>query len=77
MPGSYDLDYRKIGERLQVVRVSQHISQTDIAKDIGVTSAYVSSLERGKTKLNLKTLLSYSRLCNVPADTLVRIGMPE
>ncbi len=77
IPGSYELDYAKIGGQLRAIRKMRKISQTTIARDLGITSAYISAVECGKVKCNLRTLLTYSRICKVPADIFVRIGIPS
>ena len=37
-----------IGERLQVIRKSKNLTQTEFGKIFGVTHAHISSIERGK-----------------------------
>lgn len=69
-----DLDYKKIGLKMKEVRVSNHIRQDKIAKDLGCTIAFVSNVENNRAKLNLRMLAYYSKLCNTPMDVFIKAG---
>ena len=69
-----ELDYKKIGLKMKEVRVRNHIRQERIAKDLDCTIAFVSNVENNRTKLNLRTLAYYSKLCNTPIDVFIKAG---
>ncbi|MCM1083878.1 MAG: helix-turn-helix domain-containing protein [Clostridium sp.] len=69
-----ELDYKKIGLKMKEVRVSNHIRQDKIAKDLGCTIAFVSNVENNRAKLNLRMLAYYSKLCNTPMDVFIKAG---
>lgn len=56
------LDYSIIGERLKKARVSKGYTQEQLAEKIDVSVAFLSRVERGKTKLNLNRL---NQLCDL------------
>lgn len=51
-----------IGDRLRNIRKSKQLTQSDVAKKMGSTTAVISDLELGKGNPTLTTLLV---LCNV------------
>ncbi|MCM1288741.1 MAG: helix-turn-helix domain-containing protein [Clostridium sp.] len=69
-----ELDYKKIGLKMKEIRVSNHIRQDKIAKDLGCTIAFVSNVENNRAKLNLRMLAYYSKLCNTPMDVFIKAG---
>jgi len=54
------VNYKIIGNRIQLKRKSKNITQEQMAEHLDVTSGYVSQLERGVTKINLDILSSIS-----------------
>ncbi len=69
-----ELDYKKIGLKMKEVRVSNHIRQEKIAKDLGCTVAFISNVENNRAKLNLRMLAYYSKLCSTPMDVFIKAG---
>ena len=56
------LDYTLMGERLRKARVRKGYTQEKLAEIMKVSITYVSRIETGKTRLNLKRL---NELCNI------------
>ncbi len=50
------LDYKLIGERLRKARIKKGYTQEKLAEVMDLSIAYVSRIENGKTRLNLKRL---------------------
>ena len=65
------IDYAAIGLRLKQFRKEKGITQDAIAKDLGVTVAYISNIENNKVKMNLKVLSYYANLLGVSIDYLL------
>ena len=55
-----EMDYKVVGKRLRNARKSRGYTQGDIAKELGVTIAYISRVERGSGSINIKRLLQLS-----------------
>ena len=53
------------------------ISQQSIASDIGATVAFVSNIENNKVKMNLRMIIYYANMCNIPIDVLIDAGRKE
>ncbi len=65
------LDYKLIGERIKSVRKSRGYTQNKMAKELGLSAAYVSRVERGSGKINLQRLAQVSQVLNVPLSKLL------
>lgn len=66
-----------LGERLRNLRTSQHISQTDLSKRIGVTNALISAIEKGERSPSLETLIKLASYFKVSTDYLLGIKAKE
>ncbi|MCM1245783.1 MAG: helix-turn-helix domain-containing protein [Roseburia sp.] len=72
-----NIDFNKVGKRMKQLRNEQGITQEKIAKDLGSTIAFVSNIENNRTKINLRVLMYYSKLCHISIDSLLNAGNPE
>lgn len=66
-------DYpRKLARKLRQVRTKAGLSQSEIAKKLGVNErASISQFETGKREPPLPVLLRYARLAKVTVDVLI------
>ena len=46
-----------IGTRVKMIRITKHISQTELAKEIGVTQTHLSNIENGRAGLTISNLI--------------------
>ena len=71
--GSTKREYpRKLARKLTQVRTNAGLSQSEIAKELGVKDrAIISQFEGGKRQPSLPVLLKYARLARVTIDVLV------
>ncbi len=56
------LDYAVIGQRIKRARLAKNYTQEDLAEKIDISVAFLSRVERGNSRVNLKRL---SQLCNL------------
>lgn len=68
------IDFSKVGLKMKELRNQLGISQQTIADDIGATVAFISNIENNKVKMNLRMLLYYANMCNIPVDVLLDAG---
>ena len=54
-------DLQKIGATLQKMRLSQNISQEDLAGITGIDRGYLSGIENGRRRLSMEM---YLKICN-------------
>ncbi len=70
-------DFEKIGQELKRLRTERAYTQEQVADDLGCTISFVSNVENNRTKLNLRVLVYYSRLCNVTIDSILKAGQTD
>ncbi|MDD6326914.1 MAG: helix-turn-helix transcriptional regulator [Eubacteriales bacterium] len=68
------IDFAKVGLKMKELRCALGIQQQQVANDIGTTVAFISNIENNKVKINLRMLLYYSEMCDVPIDVLLDAG---
>jgi transcriptional regulator with XRE-family HTH domain len=66
-----------LGERLRNLRTSQNITQTDLAKRIGVTNALISAIEKGERSPSLETLIKLASQFKVSTDYILGMKVRE
>lgn len=70
---------RKLARKLRRVRINTGLSQTEIAKELGVKDrASISQFESGKREPPLPVLLKYAQLAGVIVDVLIddKVSLP-
>lgn len=70
----YEIDFTKVGQKMKQMRMEQGITQEKVAEDLECTVAFVSNVENSRTKLNLRVLLYYSKLCHISIDSILAAG---
>ena len=56
-----NMDFSNIGKRIQATRIENKISQKEMADFLGISMNYISKLENGKTKIDLRT---FRKICD-------------
>ena len=59
------IDFSNIGKRIQATRMENKISQKEMADFLGISLNYISRLENGKTKIELKTFIKICDILNI------------
>jgi transcriptional regulator with XRE-family HTH domain len=62
----------RIGTALRAARTKRHLSQSDIARLLGVSPSSISQAERGQSGLSLETLLDLAGKLDMTLDELLR-----
>jgi transcriptional regulator with XRE-family HTH domain len=57
-----------IGSRIQEIRNKKGLTQDQLSEKVGISSKYLSSIERGKENPTLKTILKLARSLDVKPD---------
>ena len=58
-------DAKKLGENLKKIRTKKNITQTELAKTLGVDKSFVSNIENGKTNPTLSTITNLAQTLGV------------
>jgi transcriptional regulator with XRE-family HTH domain len=62
----------RVRERIKAIRLKKHLSQGDIARTLGVHSAYISQVERGERNPTLKNLEKIAKAIGIPVIELMK-----
>ena len=65
------LDYKKLGMAIKIRRLRADISQSKLAKQIGVSQSHLCNVENGRLSPSLRLLLSLRRLLGCTIDELL------
>lgn len=63
-----DIDYRKIGQRIQKIRKHRKITQSDLADICGCSSNHISAIENGTQKPSMELIIKISSVLNESVD---------
>ena len=62
----------KLGLNLKKIRTKKAISQGDIARELGVSRGFVSTIENGKTNPTLSTITKLAKALKVSTNELLK-----
>lgn len=62
----------KLGLNLKRIRTKKDISQGDIAKELGISRGFISTIENGKTNPTLATISKLAKALEVSIEELVK-----
>ena len=65
------IDYKIIGQRIRNARKEKKWSQEKLSEILDVSIEFISRVERGNTKINLKRLADISSALDVPIEKLI------
>lgn len=57
-----NIDYRDLGAKVRQLRRSMHLTQEELAEQVGISASFMGHIERGTRVASLETLVA---LCNV------------
>lgn len=66
-----ELDYEKMGMRIQQVRKAKGLSQDKLAKKCGISLNFMGHIERGTRKMSMDTFVNLCGELEMEADTLL------
>lgn len=65
------MDLLAIGQRIKAAREQSHITQSELAQLTGLSTHYVSAIERGIKTPKLETFVELAKILRVSADWLL------
>lgn len=66
------MDILAIGQKIKEAREQAHLTQSELAKHIGMSTHYVSAIERGIKTPKLETFVSITKVLGSSADWLLQ-----
>ena len=65
--------YQELGQRVAALRKQQHITQVEMAKELGVSQQQIASFEAGRVKIPISLLPKLTIVLATPIDEIVGI----
>ena len=59
------LDYNVIGARIKQARLAKNLTQEELSEQIDISVAFLSRVERGNSRINLKRLNQICKILDV------------
>ncbi len=66
-----DVDYKKIGNNIKIMRITKGVSQIKMAKTLGLSQTHMSNIENGNIGLSLVSAIQISQFLDCTIDELV------
>lgn len=68
----------KVGQRIKIIRITNQLSQLEVAKSLGISQAHLSNIETGSNNCTLNNLFKLSEFfqCSIK-DFFVDFDEPE
>lgn len=66
-----NVNYHLIGARIQEIRISKNLSQSDLAELTKLSISYISMLENGKRRASIESLVMIADSLEVTVDELL------
>ena len=67
-----DIYYKKMGEKLKIIRVQKGLSQQDVADRLGLTRSAIGFYEAGKRTVDIKTLFKMCDIYNIDINEILK-----
>lgn len=67
-----NIDLKELGNNIRNVRISNHLSQEEMAKLIGVTQACINKYEKGKIMISIPVLYIFCKHFNISINDICR-----
>ena len=65
------INYKILGERIKEERKRIHLTQAQLANEVGISDTYMGAIERGERSLTLDTLVKLANRIGVTIDYLL------
>ena len=65
------IDYDAIGMRIKIARIKARMTQEALAEKANLTSAHISNIETGNTKLSLPAIVHIANALSISVDELL------
>ena len=65
---SVEPNFVKIGQNIKIMRIRKGVTQSELAKKLGISQTHMSNLEHGRVSVNLKNVKQNSLFQSVEAN---------
>lgn len=60
-----------LGEALRLIRVYHDLKQKQVAEMVGISTSYLSEIEKGRKTPTIELIEAYSRVFDIPASSIM------
>lgn len=71
------VDEKLIGQRLRHLRLHRGMTQLELAQELGITQAIVSSYEKGSVRMHAALVAAFAKALHSSADELLGLSSPK
>ena len=75
--GQGKTDTANLARKVKQLRIANHLTQADVARELSVSPGFISNVENGRTAMSLRLLIYYAKLTGTTLDMLVGDMIPE
>ena len=65
------VNYNSLGERIRIARTTKKLTQERLAEKIGVSTNFISQIERGISKMSVKSIVLIADALGTSVDSLL------
>ena len=67
-----DNELQQIGYRVKQARISNHLTQQQLAENTGISTSFLCNIENGRQSMDLRIFIALTNALNVSADWLIK-----
>lgn len=67
-----DSEFKKIGRRIKIIRIERGITQTTLAKELGISQTNMSNIECGRVSVTVQNLFKLHEILQCPMAEFFR-----
>ncbi len=71
------MDYEKLGVRVRQERERNNLTQSELARKVGVTGSFIGHIERGEKKASVETLVALCNALEISPSVLLRDSLSD
>ena len=71
------MDYEKMGVRVRQERERNNLTQSELARKVGVTGSFIGHIERGEKKASVETLVALCNALEISPSVLLRDSLSD
>ncbi len=71
------MDYRQLGVRVRQQRELNGLTQSQLAKQVGVSSSFIGHIERGEKKASVETVVALCNAMEISPSVLLQDSLSD
>ena len=71
------VDYEKLGIRVRQQRELHNLTQSQLARKVGVTGSFIGHIERGEKKASVETVVALCNALEISPSVLLRDSLSD